>query len=232
MKKIFKKVLSCFIVAALVIPIGGCNVFINKKALMLNHLKEKYNEEFEVKSYRNKNWAYGYDAMAAYPKGQKDEIFNVEGCKDRKGKYIVRDNYFQYIIRDDYEKVMSDIVKEYFTDYKIYMGKMEGMLDDSLNYGTKVSEIYDKEKLFFGNFILFVRKSEIKNLNIDEVMQKIAEERVNQKLVGEIQLAKTNDDKYPLINRENRTDSINNGDSWFDIPYTYIGVDSSLKIWK
>lgn len=160
MKKCFTKFIAISVIAAILLTFSGCFIK-SHKAVMRDYLENKYGEEFVPIYYSSENWAYSYDSLFVHPKGKEDQTFNVQGDMSKTRKYICRDNYFQYIIRDDYENVMSDFVKEYFKDFKIYMNKYDGMCDDDLNYGVNVSEIYDKDKNFIGDFNLFIKKSEI-----------------------------------------------------------------------
>ena len=194
---------------------------------MLEYLEDKYGEEFEPLSYAGESWAYSYDKLSAHPKGKEDQIFNIQGCKNKEGKYVCHDNYFYYIIRDEYEQAMSNIVKIYFTDFKLYMQRGDFMYGDNLNYGTKVEDIYSNDERFCADINMFVKKSEIMNQNIDGILKKIAQERVKKKLVGGLFISIIIDDnRYKLIDRKN-WNKIMNIDTE---PFYDISVYPNLKV--
>jgi len=194
---------------------------------MLEYLEDKYGEEFVPLSYAGESWAYSYDKLSAHPKGKEDQIFNIQGCKNKEGKYVCHDNYFYYIIRDEYEQAMSNIVKIYFTDFKLYMLRGEGMYPDRLNYGTKIKDIYKEGEKFNANFNLFVKKSNTKSIGIDKMLIEIAQKRLEQKFIGELSFYNTYDEKYKLINREKWYDS---KDKWFE-PNISVIVKQDLEVY-
>ncbi|MDD4590774.1 MAG: hypothetical protein PHG06_10160 [Parabacteroides sp.] len=226
MKNRYIRIFMVFCTAFILILGNGCFLK-SHKTLMLEYLEDKYGEEFEPLSYAGESWAYSYDKLSAHPKGKEDQIFNIQGCKNKEGKYVCHDNYFYYIIRDEYEQAMSNIVKIYFTDFKLYMQRGDFMYGDNLNYGTKVEDIYSNDERFCADINMFVKKSEIMNQNIDGILKKIAQERVKKKLVGGLFISIIIDDnRYKLIDRKN-WNKIMNIDTE---PFYDISVYPNLKV--
>ncbi|WP_202813804.1 hypothetical protein, partial [Defluviitalea phaphyphila] len=106
-----KKIFSILLLVIISIGIGGCKLmFRNKKEytlkekydMVLEYLKEKYNEEFTIKSMVGKGWSQSYDRFYVYPKeGDKEEdIFVVRVSLMKDGTYRLSDGYFGVIIRD------------------------------------------------------------------------------------------------------------------------------------
>ncbi|MDD4590773.1 MAG: hypothetical protein PHG06_10155 [Parabacteroides sp.] len=227
MKNRYIRIFMVFCTAFILILGNGCFLK-SHKTLMLEYLEDKYGEEFEPLSYAGESWAYSYDKLSAHPKGKEDQIFNIQGCKNKEGKYVCHDNYFYYIIRDEYEQAMSDIVGKYFTEFKLYMLRGDEMYDDRLNYGVKVEDIYDISSRFASQILIFVKQNTDTN-NIEMVAKKNASEMIDKKLPGKIRCYSIYDNKFDLVNRNEINNMLNNIKEWSDDKYE-IRVTGALKI--
>jgi hypothetical protein len=236
MKKIILWSLLGLFIVLIVVAFRSCSLYFEhlpKEKIAqgtLKFLENKYKQEFEVKGVEPKSWYYNINKVYLIPKGREDQPFQAWGENNFFGVYECKDNFFQYIIRDEYEKEMSDIVKEYFKDFKIYMQYTEGVYENNLNYGTRVSDLYNRD--FVGHFNLFVKKSETAKKNVDEILYSIAQKMAEKKMVGVTSLAVSFDDKYELIDRESWKHTRPHIDGiWFE-PFVTIRVTSDLEIYK
>ena len=207
---------------------SGC-IETSHKSKMLSYLKNKYHQEFTAKVFCGKSWAYNYDELSAYPVGKEDQVFLVRGENTKWGFYTCHDNYYEYIIRDDYEKAISDIVGNYFTDFKVYMQPSEGMHDDRLNYGVKVEDIYDYDKRFLTELLIFVKQDNTTDKDLNIILQKIATKMIEKRLMGTICIYPTFNNKYELVNRNNLNEILNEGKEWTE-SYMAIGVNPNFEI--
>ncbi|WP_058487044.1 hypothetical protein [Defluviitalea phaphyphila] len=99
MKKGIKKIFSLLLLIIISIGIGGCKLmFRNKKEytlderqeMALEYLKEKYNEEFILRTRVGKGWSQSYDRFYVYPKkGDKEKdtfVIRFFLCQTKKLK--------------------------------------------------------------------------------------------------------------------------------------------------
>jgi len=175
-----------------------------KKEMVLEYLKDKYDEEFEGIAYTPKDWSSGGDSFFVCPKsGTRKDGFEVWGIVNKEnGEYEFTDGYFGVYIRDEYEKVMRGFIDEIYSEYKIYIKtKSYGGLTQRLNRNTKISEIYMKgEKGFFdADTYIYVKQSSAEGIDIKDAAQRIASKMAENKLVGCIDIIVILDEKYDAI---------------------------------
>lgn len=144
-----KRALLVVISIIVLIGVSGC-MNTNKKLstrekeeIVLEHLNNKYNEEFVPLSISESGWGQGHDVIVLYPKdGNKDDIFQAWGTKMDDGSYSVSDGYFKRVIHDEYKMILEDIVKEIYKEFKLFVDFGDGVFNDNLNKETKIDEIY------------------------------------------------------------------------------------------
>lgn len=116
-----------------------------RKQEVLAYLKERYDEEFEIASYRGMSYAYDYVKMYAYPKGYSDEAhqFQIQGRlnEDRKMEYC--DSYVMVKLTDDYAACVDEIIDEYFDDYKFYLEFYSEWITSNLPPDTTVEDLLE-----------------------------------------------------------------------------------------
>ena len=118
-----------------------------RRAAVMEHLEEKYGEEFTEIKVNPTSILESGDTFYLYPKnGTKDDEF-VATCVMTKEGLSIGDGYFGVLIRDEYEKVMNDIVGEVCDDYFLSVStQIEATWNDRYNRDTKISDLYRKSE--------------------------------------------------------------------------------------
>lgn len=230
-----KRVLIISLSIIICIGAGGCMLFKKsyseneKKDMAIGYLEEKYGEEFIVKSLIPEGWPYSYDIIYFYPKsGTEDDMFVVRGKLLDSGKYSMNDGYFGIIIKDEYEAAMSSFVKELYQDFKLYTDFGSGTVKpDRLNKNTDISEIYNIDEYFSSYTTIFVKQSEI--IDVNESLKKIAQKMVDNKLVGKVKIYEVYDDKYEITSIDILND-LDFNKNFVNKHGKYIKVNKNLEI--
>ena len=104
---IMKKIFILFSTILLIISLGGCSMFINRKAIAEKALQEQYGEEFVA--YHT--WDHGGDSFRAsmYPKDDESIKFNTHIFNDGR---IIIDYYAEKIVG----KEIIEIIKPYIDE--------------------------------------------------------------------------------------------------------------------
>ncbi len=115
-----------------------------RKQEVLAYLKERYDEEFEIASYRGMSYAYDYVQMYAYPKGYSDEAhqFQIQGRLNEDKKMEYCDSYVMVKLTDEYEAYIEPIIGEYFDEYKFYIKFNSEWLTSNLPPDTKLEDLW------------------------------------------------------------------------------------------
>ena len=102
-----KKIFILFSTILLIISLGGCSMFINRKAIAEKALQEQYGEEFVA--YHT--WDHGGDSFRAsmYPKDDESIKFNTHIFNDGR---IIIDYYAEKIVG----KEIIEIIKPYIDE--------------------------------------------------------------------------------------------------------------------
>lgn len=94
------------------------------KQEMLDHLKDKYGEEFECATIEYKSWAQsGMESMEAYPKGGDSNYnFSMTRKTNEDGSITYEDGYVGFLMEEKYVEMLEPIVKEYFPESTVGIG--------------------------------------------------------------------------------------------------------------
>lgn len=171
-----------------------------KKDKVLAYLQEKYQEKFVSVSMNESGWGQGHDVIYLYPDdGTEKQLFAVWGTMKDDGTYAMQDGYFGVIIQDEYEATLSCIVKEIYSEFKLYTRFGKGIVfPDRLNKDTEISDIYRKDELFTSDTIIFVKQSSAQRIDTAKSLKKIAQKMKEGKLTGKITIYVVFDDKYAI----------------------------------
>ena len=130
-----KKIFILFSTILLIISLGGCSMFINRKAIAEKALQEQYGEEFVA--YHT--WDHGGDSFRAsmYPKDDESIKFNTHIFNDGR---IIIDYYAEKIVGKEIIEVIKPYIDEiaeesaYFATVPIqdlgYTSKEEVSIED------------------------------------------------------------------------------------------------------
>lgn|GEM_PF-6233694 len=199
------------------------------KERMLSHLQQKYGEEFVPVNLTLSGFAYSYDNLTAYPKkGSQSDAFEVWGTQMKDGSYQISDGYFGKYIKPKYEAVMSGLVGESYSTFKLYTDFGEGVLPDRLNKDTNIEEIYAPGETVSSDTVVFVKEDAVKEADVEASLIKLAQKMREKKLVGFVQLFVVRNDKYENIDLQ----ALNAADEseYFVGDYKSVMVTPELKI--
>lgn len=154
-----------------------------KKNMVLEYLNNKYGEEFEGLKYKPAQLMQGHDEFYVYPKkGTKEDGFQVWGYY-KDGTYKMRDGYFGVFIHDEYEKTIREIVDAYLSEYMLDVSTTQAICPERLNKNTKINEIYNVEEFFSPTVNLYVKSSIISETDLERMLDKVAKELIEKKLM-------------------------------------------------
>lgn len=233
-----RKVLLLMMTIIILIGVSGC-MSTNKKLsakekeeIVLEHLKNKYNEEFVPLSISQSGWGQGHDVIVLYPKnGNKEDIFQAWGTKMDDGSYSVSDGYFKRVIHDEYKAVLNEVVKDIYKDFKLYVDFGDGIFNDNLNKDTKIDEIYNVDKNFSSYTKIIVKESSLAGKDITESLENIAKKMKENKLVGTVKIYLAYNNMFDFADLE-KTNELPNDvkDIFMQGSRKYIDVDLELVI--
>ncbi|HEX9059271.1 MAG TPA: hypothetical protein VF941_03740 [Clostridia bacterium] len=205
-----------------------------KKEKVLSYLKNKYGEDFVMGSMEESGWGQSHDSFVLHPlKGTKNDAFTVWGSCKKDGTYDMHDSYYGIIIKPEYEAVISDFVKEYYKEFKLYTDFGAGVFADNLNRNTKISEVYNLDPLFSSETVVFVKKSSADASDVSENLKKIAVKMRAKKLIGKVKVYIVFDNKYETSTLDTYSNVLErgNGKEFFtDDSRKYIRVLSDVEI--
>lgn len=195
------------------------------------HLQEKYGEEFEPLSFTDSNWAYSYNKMYWYPKnGEESDNFEVRVVINKDGSRHISDGYFGRIIAPEYAKVVSEIVRNIYEDFKFSIRFREGMFLDRLNKDTKLEDIYNKdEKPFVSYSTIFVKEDSAKGIDTIDSLKEIANKLIEKKLVGNVKIYIVKNEKFDSITME-ALNAVDMSEYFVNEDYNIVVVGSELEV--
>lgn len=146
--------LKLFIIYILCFLLGGCTMSeeknIQKKETltkeevqqqMLQHVQDKYQQEFDVLAVEYKSWAYNYEKMLLREKNKENELdsFRLYRYTNEDGSVSYKDGYVGILNREKYENYVSERLNQYIDDYKLQV---------NFNFNTSYPEDMQKEISF------------------------------------------------------------------------------------
>ncbi len=141
MKKTFTIILTLALAVAIAVSTSGCMVITAKKkeedkGKILSLLKEKYGEEFEIRTIKSENYGGGangvpnFDALFDFsgryirykvvcsPKANEEIVF--EALAEGDGSKIFSDDYPQAVIEKKAKDMAEEIVSKYTDNFIVY----------------------------------------------------------------------------------------------------------------
>lgn len=210
--KIFRKAISILILISIMIGACGCvdkNSAEYIKDTAISYLEQKYHKKFKPIGLEKASWAYHYDNLTVYAEGddKKTDYFHIYR-KTVNGKYVFTDNYFGILARDEYEKKISNIVKDYFPEFKLYSSFDAESFPDKL---TSKSTLSDADKTGANLYVstnIFVVPTLKDKQEVNENFKLLISKMAKNKLYGDVQVFYLYDSKIDLINRQNWGDLV------------------------
>ena len=206
--KMGRALLALMLALVAVVSCSGCSYKVpgvknyplsERRTAVMEHLKDKYGEEFAEIMVNPTSILESGDTFYLYPKkGTKDDEF-VARCVMTKEGLSISDGYFGVLIRDEYEKVMNDIVGEACDEFFLSVStQIEATWNDRYNRDTKISDLYRKGeyKSYQSLIQLHLKELPLASNQIENILQSIAKVMLDRKLKGIIWADIIKDDKY------------------------------------
>lgn len=179
----------------------GYPVTQENKEMVLEHMKEKYGEEFVGLNAGGPTLDRSYDEYVIYPKrlGKESLVF-VHGYYDEKRHYYLKDSYFGILIHDRYQEYVEKMIKELYPKcYVSFTIDEERVYPNELNKDTAINEIFSPENeysMFWPTIYVAFPESEIKKVSVGERDKAITQRMYENNLVGRLYVAVIRDEKY------------------------------------
>lgn len=113
------------------------------KDMMMEHMREKYNEEFEFVSINTEVWTAPYTEMIV--KSEKFPNHRIVVQRYKETGAIV-DNYMDFHMKERIEKELTEIVKEIYPKSKVFYRPGGRPVSNSVTPDISISE-YSKIRL-------------------------------------------------------------------------------------
>ncbi|MCI8509983.1 MAG: hypothetical protein HFJ06_15735 [Lachnospiraceae bacterium] len=205
----------------------------SRKEEVLAYLEERYEEEFEIASYRGRGYAYDYVHMYAYPKGHEDEAhkFEIQGRINEEGKMEYVDNYVMIRLTDEYASYVDEIIDEYFDDYKFYLEFSSEWMTNELPADTKVEDLLELRANVdypLPYLDIFMKSSQMKEFTDDNVMD-MCKKLAKWGYRGSIYITCYDDDMYyEKRNNENKMDRLQGEEFHWEYHVIFIKDDKNI----
>lgn len=179
----------------------GYPVIQENKEMVLEHMKEKYGEEFVGLNAGGPTLDRSYDEYVIYPKrlGKESLVF-VHGYYDEKRHYYLKDSYFGILIHDRYQEYVEKMIKELYPKCYVSVKTDQGRVcPERLNRNTEINEIFSAEErdaLFDPIIYVAFPESEVGKVSVLNRAETISQRMYENNLVGSLYIAIIRDEKY------------------------------------
>ena len=183
-----------------------------RRAAVMEHLKNKYGEEFKEIAVEPAGVLAKYDTFHLYPKAGTREDQFIASCSRTNDGLSISDGYFGVLIHDEYENVMNEIVGEVCDEYFLMVSTQpDAIWNDRYNRDTKITDLYrsGEYKNYQSVIRLYIKESSLTGRSPEEVLQCLAQSMLDNHLLSWVSANIVNDKKYYEL--ENKTnDEISN----------------------
>lgn len=194
----------------MIIGVSGCmkkkeidkHTIDEKRELVIEYLKDRYKEDFEGISYEQASLLQSLDMYYLYPKnGNENDFFRATGQYDADGIYVIAEGYTSVLVRKEYEKVVKNILDEYYAEYKIHSKIRSSELHIRWPYNKPLDGFDPKEEILNVSLYLYiyVKESSVKEKNAKEIAMNIASKMQEKMLGSDINLWIIKNEKYDSI---------------------------------
>lgn len=180
--------------------------------LLLNYMKEKYQEEFTPGFCEEANWAYSCDSMTVYSDKFPKEFIQAYRYKNKEFK----DNYISYLYRDEVEKLVQEVCEPLFGKCKVINHISLLPVDPDLPKEATLME-YLKNQQPDNQVSIYIEKYDATK-DYMEIVEKMTVQFRNKLLPGIIDFYFINEDKVlDAITRDTEKAIMNEADDdlWF-----------------
>ncbi len=149
----------------------------SKRNLVLHHLKEKYEEDFEIHATSGAGLSYNYDSyqMTVLGKTETEDYFTAEAVAMNDGTYSISDNYFAVLMKPSFEKEMKRITELVFKDCKLDFIYAQYMTADHMNKIIPVNELADQKANFGVKTYILVNEASMEEKSVIEKLKDFEE---------------------------------------------------------
>jgi len=165
------------------------------KDMMMEHMREKYNEEFEFVNINTEVWTAPYTEMIV--KSEKFPNHRIVVQRYKETGAIV-DNYMDFHMKERIEKELIEIVKEIYPKSKVFYRPGGRPVPNSVTPDISISE-YSKKTIIGLTLTIFIEDPEYKT-NKDEKIEELRKALEEKQYMCVFDIFYTDTDKLELVN--------------------------------
>ena len=196
-------------IISIILAIGVCGCMSNSKDskkdvvkqessvkdMMMEHMREKYNEEFEFVNIDTEVWTAPYTEMIV--KSEKFPNHRIVVQRYKETGAIV-DNYMDFHMKERIEKELIEIVKEIYPKSKVFYRPGGRPVPNSVTPDISISE-YSKKTIIGLTLTIFIEDPEYKT-NKDEKIEELRKALEEKQYMCVFDIFYTDTDKLELVN--------------------------------
>lgn len=202
--KIFKMGIILMVLLIIMLGVSGCMGKGSKEANngktvkeeMLEHMKNKYGEEFELVNIGTDSWVDPYSEMILHSKKFPKGRIIV-----RKGGDTITDNYTDFLMKEKIEAEMTEIVSKIYPKSKVLYDAGGKTLGNEVNPSMSVKE-YSKSRLLPFSITVCISESNFET-NKDKKIEELRKALEEKQYRSDISIFYVLEDKLSLINSDN-----------------------------
>lgn len=176
------------------------DAFADEKELVLDYLRNKYDEEFEYGYVVGASWGQSFDEWRMKPLGaDEDKFFYVIANMEKDGTYVMSDNYYGILIEDEYKEFMAELIKDEFEEFEIFaIGLNQKRIADGLVKGVSVLDIpkYAKGALNTYAPTVYIAVKDSSDYDYDKSLKSLLEKMVGFDLECSIEIFAVDANQY------------------------------------
>ena len=199
-----KKILLYLAVIFLMIGVCGCmKGDLNQKELAIDHLENKYNEDFEIVSFESRNIDMNYDeVICKNDEGEKITVYMGE----EENELVIVDNYYGIIKRAEYKKILSEVFDDFFPEYMHFFSFTASYYDNKFTKDVDIaSALLENKEQFFSRNYIFINESSAEHLN-ESIFKDVCDAIKKRNLSLWVSIYSVSDDEFALMDENQDVD--------------------------
>lgn len=207
------------------------DAFAGERELVLDYLRNKYDEEFEYGYVAGASWGQSFDEWRMKPIGaDEDKFFYVIAKTEKDGTYVMSDNYYGILIEDEYKEFMTELVKDEFEEFEIFaIGANQKIIADGLVKGVGVLDIpkYANGALNTYNPTVYIAVKDSSDYDYDKSLKSLLEKMAGFGLMCSIEIFAVEANQYDELELDVALRSNKHGEL---VKNVYGIIDNKLEI--
>jgi len=169
------------------------------KDMMTEHMREKYNEEFEFVSINTEVWTAPYTEMIVKSEKFPDHRIVVQRYKETGA---IVDNYMDFHMKERIEKELTEIVKEIYPKSKVFYRPGGRPVPNSVTPDISIAE-YSIETIIGLALTICIEDPDYET-NKDEKIEELRNALEERRYICNLDVFYIKEGKIDLINDDNR----------------------------